>query len=665
MYKLKSVAFVLLVLFLYPYVVQSQIKFDKYHNYAEVQQVLKLINSEHPKSTKIHSIATSPGGREITVIELGNQLDDTPAIFVASNFEGKYPLATEGAMYMIKMLLDSGNYTQNIKWYIMPLPNPDASSAYFARPLEERNVNDMEINNDVDEQTNEDGCEDLNKDGFITKMRIVDPEGTYIVSPKDKRILVKADTKKGERGMYKVFTEGIDNDNDGQYNEDGAGGVNPGITFPHLFKYYDKESGLWSGFTPEVYGVMKFIYDHPEIAMTYTLGNSDFCRNAPEGGRKGNINLDKIKIPNEYAKMFGADPKKTYTMDEVMAYAEKIAPEGFQLSPAMIIGMLGLGMTVNPIDDDVKFYSTLNEEYKKFLKNEGIADERLNAEKAKDGSFELWSYYQLGVPSFSMNLFTVPKIKSAEEKTELTTEKIEAMDVEEFTSIGDEKLDVFLKSIKAPDNIKASEVIENVKTGKITPKQIAEMIKQMPKPGKEGELDEATKSLLAYADKTGNGFVDWTPYEHATLGQVEIGGFKPYLASTPPAGQIDSLCRTQLPWMLQLSKKLPDIKILDSKLTDLGSGIYRLEIFVENSGFFPYPTAMGSRNQQPAPVILVLEGNDFELLEGYKRCPLGDIGGNQVKKLSWMIKSDAGKTITAKLVSAVFSTDVKLINIGG
>ena len=665
MHKLRSVAFVLLVLFLYPCVVQSQLKFDKYHNFSEVQQVLKLINSEHPKSTQIHSIATSPGGKEISAIEIGKQLDDVPAIFVAANFEGKYPLATEGALYLTKMLLDSGKYTQNIKWYIMPIPNPDASAGYFASTLEERTVNDMDINNDVDEQTNEDGCEDLNKDGFITKMRKADPEGTYIVSPKDKRVLVKADPKKGERGMYNVYTEGIDNDNDGQYNEDGPGGINLGISFPHLFKYYDKESGLWPGFSPEVYGIMKFIYDHPEIAMTYTLGSSDFCRIAPEGGRKGNINLEKIKIPKEYAKMFGADPNKTYTMDEIMAYAEKIAPEGFQLSPAMIIGMLGLGMTVNPIDDDVKFYSALNEEYKKFLKKEGISDERLDSDKAKDGSFELWSYYQLGVPSFSMNLFTVPKVKSDEAQAELTTEKIEAMSADDFVAIGSEKLEAFLKSIKAPDNIKASEVIENVKTGKITPKQIAGMIKQMPKPEKEGELDEVTKSLLAYADKTGHGFVDWTAYNHPTLGQIEIGGFEPYFANTPPATQIDSLCQTQLPWLLHLSKKLPDLKIFDSKLTDLGSGVYRLEIFIENSGYFPYPTAMGSRNQQPAPLILVLEGSDFELLEGYKRCPVGDIGGNQVKKLSWLIKSETGKTITAKLVSAVFSTDVKSIKIGG
>ena len=120
----------------------------------------------------------------------------------------------------------------------------------------------------------------------------------------------------------------------------------------------------------------------------------------------------------------------------------------------------------------------------------------------------------------------------------------------------------------------------------------------------------------------------------------------------------------QLPWLLQLSKKLPDIGIKDSKVTTLGEGIYKLEIYVENKGFLPYPIAMGQRNSQPAPVVIILDG-DFDTLEGIKRTPLGKIGGNQVKKLSWIVKADKKPTISARVESAVFGTDVKQIKIGG
>ena len=124
------------------------------------------------------------------------------------------------------------------------------------------------------------------------------------------------------------------------------------------------------------------------------------------------------------------------------------------------------------------------------------------------------------------------------------------------------------------------------------------------------------------------------------------------------------MLKVQLPWLIEISKKIPDISLSGEKITDLGAGVYRLEVYVENKGYLPYPIAMGERNKQPAPVIVVLEG-DNELLEGLKRTPLGRIGGNQVKKLTWLIKSDKKATINIKLESAVFGSKVKQIKIEG
>ena len=79
----------------------------------------------------------------------------------------------------------------------------------------------------------EDGYEDLNKDGLITLMRIKDPAGRFIESDEDERIMVEADISKGQSGNYLVYSEGIDNDKDGSFNEDGPGGVdfNRNFTF--------------------------------------------------------------------------------------------------------------------------------------------------------------------------------------------------------------------------------------------------------------------------------------------------------------------------------------------------------------------------------------------------------------------------------------------------
>jgi hypothetical protein len=647
---------------------QNPVTFDKYHNSSEVQQILQKFEQSNPDQVQIHTLATSPGKKPVTVLEIGRKSGDVPAIFVGANFEGNVPLATEGALRLAKMLLDSARYTTKLKWYILPSPNPDAAEAYFSGAKYERSVNDFAMNNDMDEAVNEDGFEDLNGDGLITQMRVKDLTGSYLVSKTDPRIMVRADAKKNERGEYKIYTEGTDNDGDGEYNEDGTGGINIGISFPHLFPKSNRDAGLWPGQSPETYGIMKFIYDHPNIVMVHTLGSSNFCLFPPKGGRKGDVNLESIKIPERLASRYGVDPNQSFTMNEVIELMKSRVPAGVEVTPALIMSSLGLGAAVNPLDDDLKFYTNLSDDYKKYLKSKNFSIETLDAAADKDGSFELWAYYQLGVPSFSMSLFAVPKIKE-DKKADLSgvsVEAVEKMSADEFISLGEEKITSFLKSNNAPERFSAKGISEMLKSGKVTPKQLIEMLKKSAKPEKSDNGSDREKSLLVYSDKTlgGKGFVGWQKYKHPTLGEVEIGGFAPYLETTPRPEKIDSLLTVQLPWLLQLSKKLPDISVADQKITDLGAGIYRLEVFVENKGYLAYPISMGERNKQPAPVVLVIDG-DVEFLEGLKRTPVGTIGGNQVKKLEWLVKTDKKPTISVKLESTVFGPNVKQIKIGG
>jgi len=670
MFKPYVTLFVLTSLFLWQFqaTAQSVNSFDKYHSNQEVKQMLETLQKANPAVTKLHSLATSPGGEEIQVLEIGSNLKNVPAIFVGANFEGDVPISTEGALYFAKMLIDSAKYTKNLKWYILPQPNPDAASGYFSKTKYDRTVNDFEINNDVDEAVNEDGFDDLNNDGYITQLRVKDLEGAYIASKNDPRIMIKADGSKGEKGEYKLYDEGIDNDGDGQYNEDGEGGINVGIGFPHLFPRDKKEAGLWPGQTPEVFNLMKFIYDRPEIAMVFTLGNSDFCKTPPKGGRKGGANLQNIKIPGRYARMLSVDPNQTFSMEEVIEMIKQQVPGGMDVTPSMVAGMLGLGAAVNPLDEDLKFYTKLSEDYKKYLESKKFNTERLDAPGDKDGSFELWAYYQLGLPSFSMNLFTVPKVKEEKKTADgvVTLDDVEKMTTDEFVGLGDEKITAFLKANNAPDRFTASGVTEMMKSGKISPKQMAGMMKSSPKKEKEGELGEKDKALLAYADKNweGKGFLPWQSYKHPTLGDVEIGGYIPYLETTPKPEEIDSLLLVQLPWLLQLSTKLPEITIADEKITDLGGNVYKLELYIENKGYLPYPIAMGQRNSQPAPVVVTLDG-DMQFMEGNKRTPLGAIGGNSVKKLTWIIQAEKKPEIKATIESTIFGKTEKQIKIGG
>lgn len=636
---------------------------QKYKTAKSVNQDMNALAQTNASQVKVHKLAQTYGGNQVNIYEFGTEIGSKektkPAIFVMANAEGDNPLATEASFALANALLKAEN-TARFTWYLVPVLNADALDHYAENPLWDNTRNNRPYNDDMDDAVDEDGPEDLNGDGFITQMRIADPLGMWIPEEADARFLRRANTTKGEKGMYKLYTEGIDNDGDGVYNEDPIGGVNSGLNFPHLFKA-SKTTGAWPGSEPEVYEVMKFIYAHPEIAATFTFGSTDFCRQAPQGGRRGSADFTKIKVPRRMASQFGADPDRTYTMDEIIELVQPMVPDGMEVTPSMVAGFMGLGAAVNPLDEDLRFYNELNKEYKEYLKAKGFDAERLPAEKAKDGSFELWSYYHLGIPTFSLNFFTLPKAEKEKKESGsgVSIDQLEKMSADDFVALGEEKIAAFLKENNAPERFSAAKLIEMVQGGQFSPAQMAGMMKQMPKPKKEGELDEKTKAFIAYDKEVlnGSGFVNWTTFEHPTLGTVEIGGEKDFVRTTPDFEKAEALINAQLPWIFEVAKKLPQLSILKTEVELVSADIFKLTVWVQNEHYLPFPTAMGTRNNRPAPAILLIDGKDLIMLEGKERTAINSIDGLKALKFSFMIQAKKGTTVALKLESKFAGSD--------
>ena len=411
---LLSAGLVLLLNFQSP---AQQFRFDKYHTPAEISAQVNDFAKTQPGLVLAHTLAKSYKGTDYQIIEIGKETKSAkkknPAVMVVANLEGTAPLASEGALFLIGELLKRPEQLEHLTWYVLACGNPDGADRFFQRPLIVDGRNFRPWNEDMDELTDEDGPEDLNGDGYITQMRVKDPEGAYIPDDKDPRLMKRADPAKGETGIYKLYPEGIDNDGDGQYNEDGPGGTNIGITFPFLYGFNQSGTGAWIGSEPEIYSLMQFVNTHPEIAMTMTYGSTNYCLAPIKGGRKSAMNLSAIKLPPRYAQMLNADPDKTYTLDEVKEMLKATVPPGTTVDDAMIAGMLDMGAVVNPIDADVKMYTSLADKYKKYLKEKGWIAKRVEPQREKDGTFEIWAYYQLGLPSFSMDFWALPKPKDS------------------------------------------------------------------------------------------------------------------------------------------------------------------------------------------------------------------------------------------------------------
>lgn len=593
-----------------------------YDTPAVALEKLSALASAHTDVCRMQELTVTPGGNKMVLIEIGDEVKaktkTKPAVLVIADLSGTRPLAVEGALQLAEYLLAHKESYADRSWYLIPLGNPDAAARYFVKPLIEDARNARPYNDDMDDRTDEDGPEDLNNDGVITQMRVKDPEGTWVADTEEPRLMRKPDPKKGEIGMYKLYTEGIDNDGDGQYNEDGSGGTNPAINFPPLFRYFTPGAGSYPGSTPESFAVMDFVFGHPEIAMIYSIDRSNLCYSPFRTNRKSSAATDKLKIPERRAAMLGADPEKEYSMKEVIAMlqARFQSPD---IDESMVAAFLGLGAVVNPLEEDIAFYKKYSEDYRSFMKSEGITLSRFDAEQPDDGSMELWAYLHVGVPVFSTDLWSLPKA---------TAEK----------TAKDSTATAMKKDRQASGN------------GKGDPK-----------------VSEQETAQLAWSDKAlaGQGFIPWKPYRHPTLGDVEIGGFVPYMASTPPREKADSLLAAEVKWIVKMAGELPSLKIREIQVTPRGGGVYFLEVWVENTAYLPFPTAMGKRNKQPAPAILVLEAKGAEFLEGYPRTPVEEVRGLSVKKYSWLIRSESPVPVKISLESKAAGNDQKTVKLGG
>jgi len=552
------------------------------------------MEEKHPGVLSSAILTDSPGQRPLHLIRIGEDPESVsssnPSVFVGANFEGNRPLTTEGAIFLAETIVADPAHYESLNWYIVPMGNPDAAARYFKAPLSDDSRNDYPTNDDRDEQTDEDGVNDLNGDGWITKMRVIHPDGEWITSDTDPRLMVKADGKKGQQGVYKIYSEGTDDDGDGKYNEDGPGGTSIAKNFPQLFQHHTADGGKFPGSTPESYAIMKFVFDHPDIAMIVAFGSTNWCYTPPKGGRKGEKDLNKIKLSERQARFMNLDPNPTYSLAELVETYKTENPQT-HIDESRMMSLLSLGAALNPQAGDLVFYEKYSSDYKAFLKEQGVDEERLEPAPARDGSFELWGYFHVGVPVFSMDLWGINKKDSCS--------------VEE--------------------------------------------------------------SLLDLVDSQPNNFsfADWEAYDHPTLGAVEIGGFVPGSCTTPPSEWTDSLLNLHIPWILKLARELPDLHIYKTHTTEKGNGIYQLDIWVENKAFIPFPTAMGSRNRQPAPAVLTLEGESVKFISGYRRTPITSVAGKSRVKTTLLIQMEKPGEIELRLDSPSAGKDHQTIKIGG
>jgi len=180
--------------------------------------------------------------------------------------------------------------------YVIPRPSPDAGEQLFDRPLRERNGNLRPTDDDRDGTAGEDPPDDLNGDGCITMMRVADDTGRWMLHPDDPRVLIEADPKKNERGAFKLYIEGRDDDGDRRWNEDAGDGVALSRNFPFAYPYFQAGAGPHAVSEVESRALADFCYDRPHIAHVVTFTTDDNLLRTPKPNAQAERNRIKTTL---------------------------------------------------------------------------------------------------------------------------------------------------------------------------------------------------------------------------------------------------------------------------------------------------------------------------------------------------------------------------------
>jgi hypothetical protein len=263
---------------------QSQVQdmptvdFTRYRLHDEVGEVLREWNALFPNLTRLHVAGSSYWGKDLWVLEVTNFAtgagDEKPAYWADGGTHPDEPVGTPMVMFLAQTLLSGfGNDSRITElldtraFYIMPTVNPDAVDYYLTEPG--MISHGQPWDSDRDGSVDEDPPEDLDGDGAITVMRIRDATGPLKTSTLDPRLLTTRAAS--EPGEFRTFSEGIDNDGDGLFNEDDVGGINVNRTYPFEWDPAQRGSGPYPLSVPESKAVVEFFSNHPNITGAYSI----------------------------------------------------------------------------------------------------------------------------------------------------------------------------------------------------------------------------------------------------------------------------------------------------------------------------------------------------------------------------------------------------------
>ncbi len=552
-------------------------------------------------------IGASAGGQKLRVLAIAPATGAAAAgaVLVVADPGGTAPLASLAAVVMAEAVLaTTSGPAAEVRWFILPLANPDGFDRCVERPRAEDGRNLTPVDDDHDGVEAEDPADDLDGDGLITTMLLGDPLGTWLIDPA-LGIAREASGARGERGLYVKAREGRDDDGDGRYNEDGRGGVVLDRNLPHRFAPWTADGGRWPGDQPESRALLEFVFAHPEIAQVLVLGTSNTLLTVPSPEPAPLSGSQSVRVPPRVAAALQLDAAQMYPVDDVLAAARQARNPDY--SPERVRGLLSLGPREYPQAADLAWWREASSRYAADLAARGLGNPRLPAPPTPPGSVTEWAYYQFGVVSFAVDLWSPPCAAAAP---------------------------------ASPDSAAAAA------------------------PDTTGRDQIALRDFAA-----AHGGQGWRPWREVVLpdGRTALtGGAAPHARTTPPFVLADSLLAAQVPALLDLARWRPRLADVEIAVEARGADAWQITAYPRNDGPVPYPTAQGVLCRRPAPLVLTLDG--AEPLDGEARRTVNLLPAHGTTPVRWLVRGKPGARIAITAAApalGALTRDAVLVATGG
>lgn len=596
----------------------EQASAEGYHTYRALTQALKQIASAHPNITQLVSLGKTLQGRDIWLLQVTGTKGPSPrekqALLICGNLEGDHLVGSEVALGIARYLAQNYGKDETVTrtldsrtFVIIPRLNPDGAEYFFHNPLVEHPANTRPRDEDYDWLIDEDPPEDINGDGMITWMRVKDKQGEWVIDDKDPRLMKKKKAGTPVEKLYSLYPEGYDDDGDGLYNEDPVGGFNINRNFPHNFGYRPKGLGVYPASETETKAVIDFMTRYSPELKTQPHRNicgvllfSKFDNLAATAG----IECGTPTFPEPPR----AEAAPTITRMFFFMGRRRGAPAQPESRPTD-------PQPKKTDSRDTYLFENISKAYKEIT---GIKS--AHSEKPA-GSMLEWAYFQYGVPAFSANLWS---LREEEQKAPAPQRKKEAQSATTQARAAD-RMAMFRQFM-----------------GRRTPSASA---------ATSSTQDE---KWLKWIDEknNGKGFLPWTPFRHRQLGDVEIGGFEPYLKVNPPAEKIPELVESHARFALHLASQFATIEMGEPEVNRLSDNLFELKVKVHNRGHFPYATAMGQRTRNINAILVRASLEDEKSMKFFgstRRVDIPTLDPGAEKEIRWLILSPSGKNVELTL----------------